>query len=255
MAENTFYYPDYVARFYDVIYHTIRDEVDTDYFLKKIAGYNGKVLEVGVGTGRLFLSALNKGADIYGIDISPAMIDVLKKQLNPGQQQRVRVDDMVTMQLDQKFDLIVAPFRVFSHIMSVDEQLRALNNISRHLQADGTFIFDLYVPSHAMLASGLDHVTDFEGDYEPGKKLRRITSMQADPIEQISYVTMRYIWEEENGREVEKVWNLQMRYYFRYELEHLIALSDLKIKHFFGNYQEQALNKDSKDFVVVCERR
>jgi len=61
---SAFQYPDVFARFYDVIYDQIRSETDHDYFLKKILAAKGPVLEVGVGTGRFFIEALSKGADI-----------------------------------------------------------------------------------------------------------------------------------------------------------------------------------------------
>ena len=72
-------YPRFFARFYDVIYQEIRDTTDNQFFLKEIENTTGKTLEVGVGTGRLFTEALNRQADIYGIDISPAMVEVLKE--------------------------------------------------------------------------------------------------------------------------------------------------------------------------------
>ena len=82
-------YPKNFARFYDVIYHQIRDGVDNQYFQNEIQQSKGKILEIGVGTGRLFMQALNQGADIYGIDISRSMIDVLNKKLNQDQQKRI----------------------------------------------------------------------------------------------------------------------------------------------------------------------
>ena len=57
-------YPDYFARFYDLIYHKLRDGVDNQYFLDQIKQTNGKILEVGVGTGRFFFGALSRGAAI-----------------------------------------------------------------------------------------------------------------------------------------------------------------------------------------------
>ena len=65
-------YPEPFARFYDVIYSHLRT-VDRDFFLWAIRETRGPVLEIGVGTGRLFLDAINAGADIYGIDISLTM--------------------------------------------------------------------------------------------------------------------------------------------------------------------------------------
>ncbi|GEM_PF-3908374 len=75
-------YPEFIARFYDLIYQHVRNGTDNEFFLSKACHSRGKVLEIGVGTGRLFLNALNRGVDIYGIDISPAMINVLHGKMN-----------------------------------------------------------------------------------------------------------------------------------------------------------------------------
>lgn len=75
---STDYPPDFVVRFYDLIYKKVRTGIDLDYYMKKILETDGPVLELGVGTGRIFMKALEKGADIYGIDISPSMVEKLK---------------------------------------------------------------------------------------------------------------------------------------------------------------------------------
>jgi ubiquinone/menaquinone biosynthesis C-methylase UbiE len=72
-------YPKNFTRFYDTIYHNLRDGVDNEYFQNEINLTKGKVLEIGVGSGRLFLNGLNDGTDIYGLDISESMLDVLRK--------------------------------------------------------------------------------------------------------------------------------------------------------------------------------
>ena len=53
-------YPEYFARFYDLIYHQIRDGVDDSFYLGKIKNIKGKVLEVGTGTGRLLTEPLKQ---------------------------------------------------------------------------------------------------------------------------------------------------------------------------------------------------
>ena len=45
-------YPEYMARFYDIIYDSIRSHVDTEFYLKRIKQTQGPVLETGWGTGR-----------------------------------------------------------------------------------------------------------------------------------------------------------------------------------------------------------
>ena len=144
-------YPDFFARFYDVLYEKLRGGADDHYYLRKIAETKGPVLEIGAGTGRFFIDALHQGADIYGIDISPEMIKVLKKKLEKKDHHRVSVQDATSFNFDKKFDLIIAPFRVLSHVMEPADQLSLLNQVNSYLTKDGQFIFDLYVPNLPML--------------------------------------------------------------------------------------------------------
>jgi SAM-dependent methyltransferase len=245
-------YPDYVARFYDVIYATVR-AVDHAYYLQKISECKGPVLEVGVGTGRFFLEALQAGADIYGIDPNESMLHVLKQQLPSAQHFRVSMQVAEEFSLEKKFDLIIAPFRMFSHLITIEQQLKTLRRVHDHLNAGGIFIFDLFVPNLKMLAEGLHEHTDYEGEYEPGNKLRRITSAHANLMNQVNHVTMRYEWDE-NGTQLKHEWHFDMRYFFRWEIEHLIARSPLKLETICGDYNENPLTNASNDFVVMCRK-
>jgi len=151
-------------------------------FLHLSKKISGRILEIGVGTGRFFTEALRAGADIYGIDVSKSMIEILKNKLDASDHCRIHTGDACTMKLNQKFRLIVAPFRVFSHIIDVTDQIKFLDNVWEHLDEEGKFIFDLFIPDPALLHNGIDKVVDFEGEYEPGKKLRRIVSSHPDIV-------------------------------------------------------------------------
>jgi SAM-dependent methyltransferase len=247
-------YPDFVARFYDVVYQQIRSHVDEEYFLEQIAKSRGKVLEIGVGTGRLFSQALRFSADVYGLDVNPNMIEKAKEKIPSEHHHRLWVQNAVTMRLPHKFALILAPFRVFAHLVDVEDQVDCLNRIYEHLEPGGLFIFDMYIPDLHVLTTGRPDQVDFEGEYEKGKKLIRITSANYDLPRQIANVQMRFKWDED-GLEHEAVWKFPMRFYFRFELEHLVRLSNLSLEAIYGDYQENAINKDSKDFVLVCRRR
>ncbi len=247
-------YPSFIARFYDAIYARVRDGVDNRFFLDEIARAGGKVLEIGVGTGRIFAEARRNGADIYGLDVSRCMIEKLKEKIPPEDQGRLWIQNAAAMQLPVNFSLVIAPFRVLSHLITVEDQIECLNRVWEHLEPGGRFIFDLFVPNLSMLITGIQNLQDFEGEYEPGRRLRRIVSMNADLIRQISHVTMECMWDE-GGTERSASWTFDMRFYFRYELEHLVRLSKLTLETIYGDYERGALVEGSKDFVVVCRRK
>ena len=250
MAEE---YPGYFARFYDLIYHQIRDGVDNEFYLGKIKNTKGKVLEVGTGTGRLLIEALENGADIYGIDISPSMLNFLTAKLAPEDMKRISLQNIVDFRLDTKFDLIIAPFRVFMHLTEKEDQLKALNNVYDHLNNEGQFIFDVFVPALKPLIDGLDNVTDFEGEYEPGNRMKRIVSTNPDLINQIINITFRFEWDEGSSN-YSREWKTPMRFFFRFELEHLIERSKFKKYNITGDFKGNELKSDSKEFILTCTK-
>ncbi len=246
-------YPDFVARFYDVVYAQVRDGVDNQYYLRNMAESPGPVLEIGVGTGRLFCEARRRGADIEGVDLSPNMVARAQAKLPEEARPRVRVADAVSMSLGRRYALVVAPFRVLSHVRSVEDQLRLLDNVHEHLQPGGRFIFDLYVPSARIIADGMREQVDFDGEYAPGRRLRRTVSARADIVSQMTHGRMTFTWDEEGG-ESRGEWEFDLRFFFRYEIEHLVARSRLALETIHGDFEEGPLTEISQEFVVVCRR-
>jgi SAM-dependent methyltransferase len=247
------FYPENFARFYDTMYHKLRDGVDNEFFLNLIKEVEGRVLEIGVGTGRFFIDAINNGADIYGIDISESMINILQSKLDVDKHYRITTQNLTDFSFGFKFDLIIAPFRVMMHIIDKADQLRALNNVYDHLRPEGKFIFDTFNPDLKLLLEGHNNITDFDGEYEPGKILKRRVSTKPDLINQLINVEFDLEWEDDGGRMHEK-WALPLRYFFRYELEHLVERSNFNSYEILGDYRGSKLDNDSKEFIVICHK-
>jgi SAM-dependent methyltransferase len=246
-------YPQNYARFYDLIYHQLRDGVDSEFFQTQISQVKGKILETGVGTGRFFVDALNQGADIYGIDISQSMIDVLFAKLDRNQQNRISLQSITDFKFDFKFDLIIAPFRVFMHLIEKEDQINALNNVCRHLKKNGRFIFDVFNPDLTKLLINADNVVDFEAEYGPGKKIKRAISTWPDLLNQTIKILFHLEWDNAFELKTED-WVIQLRYFFRYELEHLVERSDFRSYKILGDYTGNELTQHSRDFILICQK-
>lgn len=249
-----FKYPGSFARFYDTIYHSMRDSTDSDFFKNQIINTKGRILEIGVGTGRLFMNSLDAGADIYGLDISDSMLGILRKKLKKDQHYRISLQNIIDFRYDIRFDLIVAPFRVLMHLIEKEEQIKAINNVYDHLNHNGRFIFDVFVPDLTQLINGLHNVVDFDGEYAPGRKLKRTVSTTPDLMNQIINIKFHLQWDEENGMKEEDYWYLPMRYFFRFELEHLVERSRFESYRIIGDYEGNELNQNSKEFIVICQK-
>jgi len=247
-------YPDFVARFYDPVYAQVRDGTDNDFYLARMAAAGGPVLEIGAGTGRLLREALRRGIDAWGIDVSPAMVERCQAQLPAERREKVSVADAVTMHLGRRFALVAAPFRVLSHVPEVEDQLRLLDAVHEHLVPGGAFVFDLYLPNLKLLFEGMPETCDFDGEWSPGRRLRRFTSSApADLARQTNRVRMEFVWGEADG-EHRGDWEFDMRFFFRFEIEHLVARSMLRLEALHGDFTGRPLTAESREFVVVCRR-
>lgn len=240
-----------LARFYDVVYDKILNSSGFDFYCEEISRANGPVLEVGAGTGRIFVPSLKNRADIYGIEQSEFMLDMLKAKINKEDHHRVSVQDVRQFSLDKKFRLIISPFRVFQHLTTVEEQLKAINKIYEHLETGGRFIFDVFAPDLKRIVTNVEDLPEFDGEYEPGKRLQRFASIIYDNVNQILNLTFKFVWDEDGEKKTEECF-FPLRYYHRYELENLIGRTNLKLEKIYGGFDRSEIDKDSKEFIVVC---
>ena len=111
---------------------------DVDFYVAEAKAAQGGVLEVGCGTGRILLPIARAGSSIVGIDSSRQMLARCRAKLaaeSAEVRKRARVEDheMRDFDLGSRFPLIIAPFRVLQHLTTIDDQLRFLENVARHL--------------------------------------------------------------------------------------------------------------------------
>ena len=104
-----------------------------------------------------------------------------------------------------------------------------------------------------LLATGLKRKVGYEGEYEPGKKIKRMVSAHSDIVKQITNVVWEIEWENTEGWH-SKCWEMPFRFYFRYVVEHLIARSPLKLKRIFDDFKRKELDSSSREMIIVCSR-
>src|SRR5256885_17210980 len=74
-------YGERIADVYDTLSEVPTDTSESVDRLAELAG-GGRVLELGIGTGRLALPLRKRGLEIEGIDASPGMVERLRSK--PG---------------------------------------------------------------------------------------------------------------------------------------------------------------------------
>ncbi|WP_248515213.1 class I SAM-dependent DNA methyltransferase [Salinarchaeum laminariae] len=150
-------YDEQMAAIYDAM--TADRETDVEFYVDRATAADGPVLELAVGTGRIYLEVLAAGVDADGVDVSPEMLEILRdRAAERGLDASVWEGDMTELAgttsptaVDSKYGLVYCPFNALQHAKSVDAQQAVFESVYDVLEPGGTFVFDVFVPSFDLI--------------------------------------------------------------------------------------------------------
>jgi SAM-dependent methyltransferase len=126
--------------------HHLRHQEDLPFWFELARQANGSILELGCGTGRVFLPLLKAGFPVYGLDNDVDMLAYLRQNLAEVEfQQRIFFSDMTQMILPLQFALIILPCNTLSTLNATQRQV-TFAQVHAHLVARGTFAASLPNP-------------------------------------------------------------------------------------------------------------
>lgn len=254
---------DATAEVYDhIIAYCTRPDVS--FFVEGAESSPGKILELGCGTGRVLIPVARAGCSIVGIDQSPEMLAVceqtLRRETTEVRSRTTLIQgDMRQFELSEHFSMIMLPFRPFQHLVDIDDQLSCLACIRRHLNDDGRLVLDVFNPSLTSLVQdnlGQIEVAGPEFDLPDGRHvIHREKIVSRDLIKQVLSIELIYDLVSSNGDTQRLVHAFEMRYFFRYELEHLFARAGFVIEAIYGDFQYHPFSAaHSNDMVFVLRK-
>ncbi|GAB3684685.1 hypothetical protein GCM10028857_14010 [Salinarchaeum chitinilyticum] len=144
-------YDEGLTVYYDAM---AAEHTDTDrsFYVDRATAADGAVLELAVGTGRIYLDVLAAGVDADGVDASPAMLSTLRERARERDlDHSVWEGDMRSLDPDRTYDLIYCPFNALQHAYTVDDQQATFAAVHDALAPGGRFVFDVFVPSFDLI--------------------------------------------------------------------------------------------------------
>lgn len=250
-----------VAELYD---HVVpyRNRQDINFFVEMAKEAKGPVLEVGCGTGRVLIPTACAGIEVVGLDLSPSMLSLCREKLAcEPEEVRARVElaqtDMRHFHLDRKFALVTTPFRPFQHLVEVEDQVACLRSIRGHLAGGGRLVLDLFNPDLRRLTDE-KYVNQWEVEPEfelpDGRKVVRSgRHLSRDLLNQTMEVELSHHVTHSDGREEVLTQRFRLRYFFRFEVEHLLARTGFEVEHLYADYDKSPFgSKEPGEMIFVA---
>ncbi len=252
---------EFYAQTYDVSVSDWPGEIDFYRELAAEAASDGRaVLEVACGTGRVAIRLARHGAEVVGLDLSAAMLDVAREKSAGMGNMRWVQGDMRSFDLGEAIGLAIIPGHAFQNIVTAADQIACLESIKRHLVPGGVLIVHL---DHQDVGWLGDLTGDKGGVFEAAEQFahpktgRQIRASRAWSYERSSQTaTAETVWEEirADGRVVGR-WEtgpIRLHCVFRFEMEHLLARAGFAVEAVYGDFFRQELQDESSEMIWVA---
>jgi SAM-dependent methyltransferase len=241
-------YGDKIADIYDQPGQTPDDAEEAADMLSRLAKVAApqtpRLLEFGVGTGRIALPLLDRGCEVTGVDPSTEM---LKRCVVADQDERLSLieADMTTVSVpDADFHVVFVAATTFFLVLTQDDQIQVFVNAHRHLTPGGHFVIQTFVPEPAsFLAHQRTRVYGLEDDYVD------VDFTMNDPVSQT--LTTQHVVFRPNHTEFRP---LKLRYCWPSEMDLMARLAGFTLVGRHSDWAGSPFTRASTDHVSVYRK-
>jgi SAM-dependent methyltransferase len=254
-------YDSFIADYYDESPIVRERTQDVAFYRDAARDFGDPILELGCGTGRVTMALAQMGKRITGLDLSERMLARAAQKraaLHTEERERVHLvqGDMARFELGEKFRLVIIPFRPFQHLLEVQQQMDCLECAHRHLAPGGRLILDVFQtdaermhdPVHMRETPIVEYKTSDGRQVRISERVAAFhRAQQRNDVEMIFSIT------HPDGRAERLVFAWPLRYFFRYEVEHLLARCGFRATALYGNFDRTPLVDSSPEMIFVAE--
>ncbi len=148
--------------------------------------------DVACGTGLFVEYICGKAEVVYGVDISPEMLEAAGER-NAGNQAVFLEQSFTELALPQRVDLVTCNFDSLNYLLDPDDLQEALRRFANSLSPGGHAVFDMNTPWQ------LEELTDAEPWVHEVPGGYSIWETQWDADNQVQCLHMINFFEEESG--------------------------------------------------------
>lgn len=238
---------------YDIFNANCIDDIE---MYRKLCSNNAQVLELGIGTGRIAIPLAQNGISVVGIDNSVEMLKALENKINDKKINNIHFyhQNMQSIELDSKFELILCPFCTFNFLLTVDDQQKTLDAVRNLMNKKSQIVFDLLTPNtfpDTFRDGSLKHYDSYLCSNEDSH-IEIYTSSKFNQCNQI--LTQERIFRKYNSSILtsESHYTMNNRLFLLGEFQLLLDKCGYKILDIYGNYRFSAFSHSSKELIIVA---
>lgn len=212
---------------------------------------DAKILELCCGTGRLTIPIAKAGYCITGVDNNISMLSQAKQKASEAGLEIAFIEaDIRTLELSEKYDLILIPFNSIHHLYQNEDLFNTLYVVKKHLKNGGLFLLDCYNPNIHFIVEGEQKFIEIPAYTTiDGRKVLIRQKMRYEYKTQINRIEWHYFINDKFN----SIQNLDMRMFFPQELDSYLKWTGFNIIHKFGNFDGETFNDHSEKQIFVCE--
>jgi len=237
---------------------------DIRFYKEHIPSPDANLLELGCGTGRVLLSLVEHCGYIHGLDLSAAMLAICREKITEmdlrPDKVGIQVADITNFDLGRKFDLVIAPYRVFQNLESDAQVDGFFRCVRQHLAVGGTCILNVFRPKGdpdaiVQRMSTVEERLDWKMPTEDGQ-LACYEGIHKPPARDahklIIYPRLIYRRYGEGVLD-EAILDIAMRVYYPSEFEHVIVNHGFKIINRWGGYAGEPYGEGGELVIEFAE--
>jgi SAM-dependent methyltransferase len=245
-----------LARLYDWEHDSF--QADVDFYVQLARRTGGPVLELACGSGRVLSGIGREGLSVVGVDRSEAMLERARTRLEGARNAATLVAADLHANLDGRvpdgpFPLILLALDAFGLVPEPGRQLKLLRALRRRLAEDGLLVLDLV--HVAPLFDEPQDVLVFQqagDDPETGSQVMKWMVRRLHPATQTLELLSIHDLSWPDGKTRRLTESLALRYFSRFEVEHLLAAAGLEVEAIYGDYELSDFADDSPRLLIMA---
>lgn len=199
-----------------------------DSLLKKHNPQVKNIINFGCGTGKHDIELVKLGYCCKGIDMSPLMIDIAKENTVVSKSCiEFEAADIRYYETASKYDAVISLFHVISYQNSNQDVLNTFRSARKLLRSGGYFLFDVWYGPGVLSDKPCVRVKEIEDEENKLIRIARPFMHDKKNLVDVNYEVLIINKETSMTRVINEIHS--MRYFFKPELEMLLAESGFRL--------------------------